>query len=463
MKQTIEFNRELVKRYDVQGPRYTSYPTAVQFTEDFGLKDYRHHAHVSNEVPIPDPLSVYIHIPFCRSPCFYCACTKIITRDSAKAEAYLQGLYREIAMQAALFDPDRSVDQLHLGGGTPTFLGLRQLSELMSTLDKHFNLREDEGREFSIEIDPRTVSEETIALLAGLGFNRMSVGVQDFAPEVQQAVNRVQPEDDTVAVMEQARHYGFESVSVDLIYGLPFQTETGFDNTIGSVIQAKPDRIAVYSYAHLPQLFKPQRQIKAEDLPTPEVKLELLRLTIEKLTAAGYVYIGMDHFALPDDELVIAQRKGTLQRNFQGYSTHAQTDLIGLGVSAIGKIGDSYSQNLKSLPDYYSALDAGQLPIWRGLELNADDILRREVIQQIMCQGELDYSKVGSRFQIQFKDYFADELTRLEPLREDGLVKLEPGRLEVTPAGRLLLRAVAMVFDAYLNKNGNVERFSKVI
>lgn len=463
----IHFDADLIARYDVQGPRYTSYPTAVQFTEAFGEQDYLAAARATNDDPIPRPLSLYVHIPFCASPCFYCACNRVITRDPQRAEQYLQRLYREIELQATLFDPDRTVEQLHLGGGTPTFLSAAQLAELMGYLDRAFNLCDGENREFSIEIDPRTVYEETFATLAGLGFNRVSFGIQDFDPSVQRAVNRLQSVEDTRLCIDGARRYGFRSVSVDLIYGLPLQTPAGFADTLDTVIDMRPDRIAVYGYAHLPRLFKAQRQINESDLPSPAGKLDLLRLAIERLSAAGYVYIGMDHFALPDDALAVAQRHGSLQRNFQGYSTHAECDLVGLGMSAIGNVGDVYAQNARLLPDYYRALDGGHLPIVRGVKLNSDDRLRREVIQRVMCDGALDFAAIESRFGIVFERYFAAEIRRLRALEADGLVSLTPTGLTVTPVGRLLLRIVAMVFDAYLPRQGSSGEspipFSRVI
>lgn len=464
MQQTVKFDAELVRRYDVNAPRYTSYPTAVQFDERFGVAEYRQAAHRSNDDPIPRPLSLYVHVPFCASPCFYCACTRVITRDPLKARLYLDRLYREIELQAELFDRDRLVEQLHFGGGTPTFLSMDDMAELMRRLDTHFNLLDDDSREYSIEIDPRTVHDEKIAQLAELGFNRISLGVQDFDRRVQEAVNRVQSVEDTLAVMEAARRVGIESINLDLIYGLPFQSPQGFGRTLDTVIRARPERLAVYSYAHLPRMFKAQRRIDEATLPNAETKLGLLALAIEKLTAAGYIYIGMDHFALPDDELVIAQQNGVLQRNFQGYSTRPECDMIGLGMSSIGKIADSYSQNARDLHGYYAALDAGHLPVARGIALSADDRLRREIIQQVMCQGEVNFRAVAERWGVDVGRYFADALSRLGELAADGLVELEPDRLTVTPSGRLLLRVVAACFDAYRPQVIDAqERFSRVI
>jgi oxygen-independent coproporphyrinogen-3 oxidase len=451
MFDSVCFDADLIRRYDRNGPRYTSYPTAVQFHTRFGEAEYRRAAAATDQLPIK-PLSLYVHVPFCSSPCFYCGCNKIITRDAAKAQRYLDYLYREIALQAPLFAHARIVEQLHFGGGTPTFLSLRQLSDLIDMLATEFHLTGAATREYSIEIDPRTLTPQSLPALAAMGFNRLSFGVQDFDPEVQRAVNRIQSVVETQDAIAQARDSGFNSVSVDLIYGLPKQTLAGFARTLDTVVHARPDRLAVYGYAHMPRMFKAQRQINEAELPTAQTRIDLLGLTIDKLTNAGYVYIGMDHFALPGDELVKAQRDGTLQRNFQGYSTRADCDLVALGVSSIGKLGDTYSQNAKTLPEYYAALDAGRLPIQRGIVLTQDDLIRREVIQQIMCHGSIDFTAIDTQFQIDFTGYFAHELEQLEVLIRDGHVQQIPGHIVVTPEGRLLLRNVAMTFDAYLAK-----------
>jgi oxygen-independent coproporphyrinogen-3 oxidase len=459
--QGVAFDPDLIRRYDVSGPRYTSYPTAVQFHTGFGPAQYRAAAAAVFEAST-GPLSLYVHIPFCASPCFYCGCNKIITRDAAKAEQYLQYLYRELALQAPLFQRARRVEQLHLGGGTPTFLSLEQLEQLLAELSRRFSLTASGDREYSIEIDPRTLLPETLPSLAHMGFNRVSLGVQDFDPDVQRAVNRLQPAEQTLGAIAGARAAGFESVSVDLIYGLPKQTPASFARTLDTIIAARPDRLAVYGYAHMPRLFKPQRHINESELPSPATRIELLGLTVAKLTGAGYVYIGMDHFALPEDKLTQAQREGTLQRNFQGYSTHAGHELVALGVSSIGKLGDAYAQNAKSLNGYYAALDSGELTIQRGIALSADDKLRRAVIQQLMCHGAVDYAAIGTAFEIDFERYFAAELEQLARLEQDGLIELPDTGLRVTPAGRLLLRNVAMVFDAYLPKVA-AAAFSKTI
>jgi len=459
----VEFDLELIERYGGRGPRYTSYPTAVQFHSGFGEADYREEAQRTNNLPIPDPLSIYVHIPFCHSLCYYCGCTKIVTRNHERAERYLEPLFRDLQIQATLFDRDRQVQQLHLGGGTPTYLDREQMDRLMGQLRQHYNLQLDGGQEFSIEIDPRTASPEDIVGLAECGFNRVSLGVQDFNPEVQKAVNRLQSEEETEALIDAARSSGFESVSLDLIYGLPLQTRQSFDRTLDTVLRMRPDRLAIYSYAHLPQMFRAQKLVKEEQLPEPAVKLEILRQTIERLTDSGYVYIGMDHFALENDELVQAQRRGELQRNFQGYSTHARCDLIGLGMSAIGHVGNCFSQNVKDLGVYGSLLQQGKLPVERGLVMTPDDVLRGKVIQEVMCHGILDFPAMSERFDIEFSKYFAGELQRLQVLEKDGLIELAPDRLLVTDKGRLLLRAIAMVFDRYLTEAKDTPRFSKVI
>ncbi len=450
MTTSFDFNRALVEKYDRPGPRYTSYPTAPQFHQAFAVDDYQRAASDSNQALTPKALSVYIHIPFCKSLCYYCACNKIITQKTHRAVEYLTYLKREIAMQAALFDSTRKLTQLHLGGGTPTYLTSEQLADLMDCLHQAFDMDDSDDHEFSIEVDPRTISTEQIQSLRQLGFNRLSFGVQDFDPDVQAAVNRQQSEEQIYALVAAARRAQFKSISVDLIYGLPLQTVQSFDVTLGKIIALRPDRIAAYSYAHLPELVRAQRLIRREDMPPPERKLELLELTIRRLTEAGYVYIGMDHFALPDDELALARTHGTLQRNFQGYSTHADCDLIGLGVSSIGKVGDSYSQSVKELSQYYARIDQGLLPVHRGYRLNADDLLRRDVISDLMCHGRIDFGKFEAGHGICFTDYFADALGQLDEHVRDGLLEIHRDQLLLLPQGHLMMRSVAMAFDAYL-------------
>ena len=448
-----QFDTELIERYDVAGPRYTSYPAAPQFRADFGESAFRCFAESSNDDPIPRPLSLYVHVPFCLSPCFYCGCTRIITRDRSKANFYLERLYREIERVAPLFARDRVVEQLHFGGGTPNFLDATQMAELLESLDRHFAFSRAPEREFGIELDPRFCDGDYVRMLAGHGFNRVSVGIQDFDPVVQQAVNRVQSVEQTRAVLDAARDSGYRSISVDLIYGLPKQTVTGFAATLDQVIGLNPDRIATYAYAHLPERFKAQRQLVASDLPDAATRLALLSITVEKLTAAGYRYIGMDHFARPNDDLARAQLAGTLQRNFQGYSTHGDCDLIGLGMSSISHVGRSFSQNARDLMTYYAAIDSGKLPTVRGLAMSDDDVIRADLIQKLMCHGVLDVAAFEDRYGIDFARYFAAELSRLRMPASDGLIDVEPQQLTVTAKGRFLLRVIAMCFDAHLVRN----------
>ncbi len=460
MDQSLVFDPELIKRHDKSGPRYTSYPTAVQFHEGFDEQAYRRVAEATNAEG--RPLSLYFHIPFCDTVCFYCGCNKIATKDRSKASPYLARVHKELALQSALFDDDRMVDQLHWGGGTPTFISHDEMRALMAETRRHFRLHDDDSGEYSIEIDPREVTMETIELLRELGFNRMSLGVQDFDPMVQRAVNRIQSEEETMAALEGARKVGFKSISIDLIYGLPLQNVKSFAKTLDRVLAVDPDRLSVFNYAHLPEMFKPQRRIDEKQLPSPAVKLDILQMTIERLTEAGYVYIGMDHFAKPDDELAIAQRKGQLYRNFQGYSTHAGCDLIGIGVTSIGKVGNSYSQNVRTTEEYYQRIDAGRIPVFRGIELSEDDILRRDVITRLICNFELDKRDIERRYGIDFAEYFATELPELEQLQADGLITTDADRIDVLPVGRLLIRNVCMVFDRYL-RDAKERRFSKVI
>jgi len=457
------FDAELLRRYDRPGPRYTSYPTAPQFATGFGEQDYREVARLSNADPIPRRLSLYLHVPYCVSPCFYCGCNRIITRDLSKGEAYVTRLQREIELTAPLFDRDRDVVQMHFGGGTPNFLSPALLGEVVESLARQFHFSRSQERDFSIELDPRVVNPADIAALAALGFNRASLGVQDFDPDVQRAINRIQSVEETMAVVDACRRHGFRSINLDLIYGLPLQNPTAFARTLDRVIDARPDRLAVYSYAHLPELFKPQKQLDGSLLPTADTKLELLRLAIDKLTEAGYVYIGMDHFALPGDDLARAQADGALHRNFMGYTTHAQTDLIGLGVSSISHVGDSFSQNHRDLPSWEAALDSGHLPVWRGLRLRPDDVVRADLIQQLMCQGEIDIAAIEQRYELDFHTYFTDALERLVPLQQDGLVEIDSRRIRATPRGRMLLRIVAMCFDSYLDAPTRTARYSKAI
>ena len=460
-QQTLDVDLDLISRLDRNGPRYTSYPTADRFSESFDRRKYATWGARRTVTGLSRPLSIYVHLPFCRSLCYYCACNKVITRDENKAAKYLRYLTREIALQATLFRDDTRVTQMHWGGGSPTFYGIVELTELYATLRSHFEFAPD--GEYSIEIDPRTVEPATMAALRSLGFNRVSFGVQDFDPDVQRAINRVQSESQTTAVIDAARNAGFASVSVDLIYGLPRQTVSTFEETLDRVAKLRPDRIAVYNYAHLPGRFKAQKQIAAAEIPAPETKLGLLRLAAEQLVAAGYVYIGMDHFALPNDSLAVAQRQGRLHRNFQGYSTHAECDLIGLGVSAIGAIGPTYTQNARTLSDYYRHLDDNELPIVRGIELSRDDLVRRSVIQALMCHFELSKDAIDIAYLLDFDSYFATELKELRQLAHAGLVTFDGSWIVVTPKGRMLIRSICMVFDKYLRHDRDSRRYSRTI
>jgi oxygen-independent coproporphyrinogen-3 oxidase len=459
-------NREMFRRHDRAGPRYTSYPTAPHFSETFGEADLRWHILRSNTEPIPRALSLYVHVPYCFMPCFYCGCNRIITRDLRKGERYLEHLLLEIEHASPLFDRDRDIAQLHLGGGTPNFLRPAQLGRLVDSLARHFHFSSRSDRDFSIEIDPRYVGHGDIRELAAIGLNRASLGVQDFDPDVQRAVNRVQSVEQTLAVIDDCRTAGFRSVNVDLIYGLPRQTIEGLARTLDTIIDAKPDRLAVYGYAHLPQIFKAQRPLNAEELPDSETRLSLLRLAIEKLTEVGYRYIGLDHFALPEDDLARAQAAGTLHRNFMGYTTHAECDLVGFGVSAISHIGDSYSQNERDLAAWEIAVENGRLPVWRGLKLDEDDVLRAAVILQLMCTAEVDIVAIERRFGIDFRAYFADTWCELERLAGEGLITIGDRHIAATSPGRYLLRIIAMCFDRYLQsqcESGIPARFSKAV
>jgi oxygen-independent coproporphyrinogen-3 oxidase len=454
---------ELLARFDVPGPRYTSYPTADRFVEAFGEADYVQalQQRQSGTLGKQPPLSLYVHIPFCESLCYYCACNKIITKHKERAAEYLRYLRKEVELHTRHLGRGQAVSQLHLGGGTPTFMSDEELRQLMDLLREHFKFVP--GGEYSVEVDPRTVDEQRLAVLAELGFNRLSFGVQDFDPAVQKAVHRIQPAEQVFALVEASRRLGFESVNVDLIYGLPLQTPESFDRTLAQVNRLRPDRIALYAYAHLPERFKPQRRIHAEDLPAGAAKVAMLSRSLDALTEAGYVYIGMDHFALPIDALAVAKRQGRLHRNFQGYSTQADCDLIALGVSSIGRIGSTYSQNAKTMQAYVDLLDQGHFPVVRGLALTRDDLIRRSVIMAIMCQGQLQYESIDLAWLVDFKTLFAPELTQLEAMQAQGLVQLSETGIQVTAMGWFFVRGVAMVFDRYVQADRNRSRFSKII
>ncbi len=459
--ESVCFDLDLIRRYDGRGPRYTSYPTALQFSNSLTEEGYRQNALASNASGVP--LSLYVHIPFCHSLCYYCGCNKIVTHNQARVSKYLQNLYREIDMQAELFDRSRLVEQLHFGGGTPTYLDEQQLRGLMQKLGSAFQFDKSDDRQFSIEVDPRTVDDDGIRLLTELGFNRLSLGVQDFDRVVQEAVNRKQSIAQVSSLLNASRDAGFKSISFDLIYGLPHQTVASFDRTLDTVIQMRPDRLAVYNYAHLPQRFKGQRMINADDIPAPETKLEILDRTIHRLAKAGYIYIGMDHFALPEDELVTARRDGSLQRNFQGYSTHRQCDLVGVGVSSISSIGNVYSQNAVTTMEYEKLLEDGRLPVRKGIAVDDDDRVRADVIQSLMCYDQLLFDDFDVAHEVEFREYFAAELDRLQPLVDDELIDVSAEGIRIKPKGRLLLRNIAMIFDRYITDRQSNDRFSRAI
>ena len=452
---------EMLQKFDVSGPRYTSYPTADRFVEAFTEESYKQALAQRRVGGMALPLSIYVHIPFCESLCFFCACNKIVTKHHERSAEYLGYLSREIDLHVAHLGVGQTISQLHLGGGSPTFFSDDELSELMSMIKRSFVLAP--GGEYSIEVDPRTVNDKRLAHLSTLGFNRLSFGVQDFDEEVQKAVHRIQPAEQVFSLVETARRLKFESVNVDLIYGLPKQTPESFSRTLAQIVELRPDRIALYAYAHLPERFKPQRRISEYELPAAPAKIAMLADALSAFLEAGYVYVGMDHFALPDDALAIAKRQGRLHRNFQGYSTQPDCDLISLGVSAIGRVGATYSQNAKTIEEYYDYLNQGRFPVVRGLALTRDDLVRRAVIMALMCQGELQYESINLAYLIDFKTYFANELEALKALEGTGMVVLEDSGIQVTDTGWFFVRAVAMLFDRYLQTDRNRARFSKII
>jgi oxygen-independent coproporphyrinogen-3 oxidase len=460
MLNTIQWDSDLICRYDQAGPRYTSYPTAVQFHDGIGSFDLLHALRESRRAL--RPLSLYLHLPFCSNICYYCACNKVITKDRSRTHAYLQALDEEMALIGYHVDKRQHIEQLHLGGGTPTFLSHAELRHLMASLGKHFTLLDDDSGDYSIEIDPREADWSTMGLLRELGFNRVSLGVQDLDPKVQRAVNRLQSIEETRDILEAARTLQFRSVNLDLIYGLPLQTPENFAHTLNQVIALQPDRLSLFNYAHLPERFMPQRRIDSNQLPCPADKLSMLQSSIAQLTGAGYRYIGMDHFALPDDELSSAQEDATLRRNFQGYTTRGHCDLIGLGVSAISQVGELYCQNSSDINTYQNSLDSQQLATQRGLLCNTDDRIRQAVIQQLICHFKLYFADIERHFAIDFRRYFVDAWPALQQMAKDGLITLSDEHIEVRPAGRLLVRSLCMQFDCYLGEQ-NQPKFSRVI
>ena len=454
--QQIVWDQEILNKYNYSGPRYTSYPTALEFHEAFTVSDYDM---ACTQYP-ERPLSLYVHIPFCHKLCYYCGCNKVITRHSHKADEYLDVIEHEIRQRASLLN-GREVTQLHFGGGTPTFLSKAQITRLMMILRDEFNFTAD--AEISIEVDPREIELDVLDHLRNEGFNRLSIGVQDFNKEVQKLVNREQDEEFIVAMVQRAKELGFRSTNLDLIYGLPKQTQALFAETLKQVLEMKPGRLSVFNYAHMPQLFAAQRKIKDEDLPKAEEKMAILQDTIETLTGAGYQFIGMDHFALPEDELAVAQREGVLHRNFQGYTTQGECDLVGFGVSAISMVGDSYAQNQKELKKYYAQVNDLRHALWKGVALDNDDLLRREVIKQLICNFKLDKKMIESEFAIDFNRYFKEDLELLQTFINDDLVEVDDKEIRVTLRGRLLIRNICMCFDKYLRAKARQQQFSRVI
>ncbi len=463
---TLLWDEDLIRRYDLSGPRYTSYPTAPQFNEQFSFSDWQSAMLRSNTRH--NPLSLYFHIPFCDTVCYYCGCNKIITANKQHATPYLEALHKEIIMQAEYVDKSRPVHQLHWGGGTPTYINDQQMSELMTVTRQHFNLLTDDSGEYSIEIHPQSVTPARMQHIRSLGFNRVSLGIQDFNPEVQTAVNRFNSKEEVEALINSSRKLGFHSISVDLIYGLPKQTIKSFTATLDSVIELRPDRLSLFNYAHMPHIFKVQKQINVSDLPEPQEKLHMFHNSIDQLLAAGYVYIGMDHFALPTDDLSIAQQQGKLQRNFQGYATHGNCDLLAFGVSAINSLDNVFAQNHKDSTSYIKAINDNRLPLNKGLTLNRDDLIRRSVINQLICHFTLDFSAIEKSWGIVFTTYFADELMAFHDLVADGLVSINADKIQISNTGRLLIRRICMVFDAYLQQQASCEsraraQYSRII
>jgi oxygen-independent coproporphyrinogen-3 oxidase len=454
---------ETIKKYDTTGPRYTSYPTSVEFHEGVDANDYRIAAQDGNGAFLPRDISLYLHLPFCRHLCLYCGCNKIVTKNKQISDQYLEYLFREIRMHGESTDWDRKVRQLHLGGGTPTYYTADQIEQLMHQIHRYFALISDEDRDYSIEIDPRTVGYQYLIRLLRLGFNRISLGVQDFDPQVQKAIDRIQPESLTRDLIMQARSLGFQSINVDLICGLPQQTKKSFGTTLDRIIEYSPDRLSIYSYAHLPDMFSAQKSIDEFDLPNAEEKIALYRLTAEKLQEAGYLHIGMDHFAKPGDSLTIAQSQHTLHRSFQGYTTYKDCDLLGIGVSSIGSFEEFYYQNARDLDNYYRLIDENRLPVIKGFQLSLDDSVRKAIIMQIMCDGKIDKNQIQQEFGIIFDDYFNEELDALEKMVDDNLVKVDTQVINITPAGRYFLRNIALIFDAYRKANQGQQKFSKML
>jgi oxygen-independent coproporphyrinogen-3 oxidase len=455
------FDKTLILKYDRPGPRYTSYPTAPYFHEGFDTKAYERVIEETNAVADPPPLSLYFHLPFCKSVCYFCGCNVTFTKDRTLGDAYVDCVLKEMDALRAKVKPGRKVVQVHWGGGTPTFIPARVLERLWQGIASRFEIAPK--AEIGVEIDPREVTDEHLDLFARSGFNRISMGIQDFDPKVQNAVHRIQPEDLTMKVVDRCRELKFESINVDLIYGLPFQTTERFADTVGKIVAMGPDRIAVFNFAYLPEMIGHQRAIPKDALPSPAEKLSILEMVVSRFTSGGYVYIGMDHFARPQDELCVALKDRTLYRNFQGYTTKAGCDLYGVGVTSIGQVGPCYAQNAKDLKGYQEKVRESGLAVFRGVLLTQDDILRRDVITRLMCHFVLYKQEIEEEYGIRFDETFAEALEDLKPMEDDGLISLHADRIEVHPLGRLLVRNVAMPFDAYLRKAGDAKRFSRTV
>ncbi|WP_152087473.1 oxygen-independent coproporphyrinogen III oxidase [Pseudoalteromonas sp. A25] len=450
------WDESLIKKYNVSGPRYTSYPTALSLAPGYDDNTLRSAISASNS----HVLSLYVHIPFCHQLCYYCGCNKIVTRHQHKADTYLDNLEREIQAQAPLFK-HYTVEQLHLGGGTPTFLTTEQMTRLITMLERYFKFNHQAQR--SIEVDPRSLASNMLAHLKVLGFNRVSFGIQDFNDQVQEAVNRPQHMSDVIALLQHARDLGFKSINADMIYGLPHQTPDSFAQSIDQLIALSPDRVSVFNYAHLPDKFAAQRKLKEADMPSPQQKLTMFKNTLQQMSQAGYQFIGMDHFAKKQEELAIAQQHGQLHRNFQGYTTHGDCDLLGLGVSSISQIGNAILQNEKDLRSYYDAINQTGFAISKGMQLTDEDQLRADIIKQLICHFELDMTAFERRYQIEFKTHFVQALEALSPLVQDGLVEISDHKIAVTSRGNLFIRIICMCFDEYLQQQLKTSRFSRVI
>ncbi len=452
---------DLVKKYDKPGPRYTSYPTAPQFNDGFKSENYLDEVIRTNNMENPPDLSLYFHIPFCDTLCYFCGCNMIISRNRDRIKEYINHLKNEIDLLRTYLKKNRKVAQLHWGGGTPTHLLPNEIKELSSYINKNFEFVD--SPENSCEIDPRELTYDHLAALREGGFNRISMGVQDFNPKVQEAVNRIQPEPLTRQVVDWIRELKFQSINLDLIYGLPFQTVEEFEKSVDAIIDISPDRVALFNYAHVPWMKKHMALIQEKDLPVPEEKLQILKMSVEKLTSAGYEFIGMDHFAKPDDDLSKAFHKKNLYRNFQGYSTNAGTDLYAMGITSISQFGNVYSQNYKTEKEYFEALNNGIFPIMKGYTMTEDDIIRKEVIMRIMCDFELDFAKVENKFDINFENYFAYGLNNFDELISDGLVQIKDRKIHVSEMGRLLIRNVAMNFDGFLERKEDAGKYSRTV